>query len=210
MRKYKTGMGIILAVVLLLAVAGATIAFTQDPEPEVASAEQATVDRPPRNRIARKLRQIRIERRLHQLMTQALADELEISVEELRAARQASWISAVEQIQAEDLISDDRAELMLARVAMAGYVQPDQLVAGILGITVDELADAREEGKTIREVAAELGLDWPTLRDNIRSVHEETIQQAVEDGIITAEQAALLLNSLPANMDRRPPHRPFR
>ncbi len=210
MRKYKKRMVIVLAVVLLLVVAGATVAFTQDPEPGVQSAEQAPGDRPVRNPIARKLRQVRIERRLHQLVTQALADELEISVDELRVARQASWIMAIEQIQAEGLISDDRAELMLARITIAGYLQPDEVVAGILGITVEELAEARAEGKTIREIAIEQNLDWPTIRDNIHAAREETIQQALEDGIITAEQAQLLLNSPPPNLDRRPPHRPFR
>ncbi len=209
MRKYKKGIIIVLAVVLLLIVAGATVAFTQDPEHGSPSGEQAPEDRPARNRIARKLRQVRIERRLHQLMTQALADELEISVEELRVARQASWIVAIEQIRAEGLISNDRAELMLARITLAGYIQPDEVVAAILGITVEELAEARAEGKTIREVAAEQNLDWLTIRDNIHAAREETIQQALEDGIITAEQAELLLSSPPPAMVRRLPHRPF-
>lgn len=200
MRKYKKGIVITSVIVLLIVVAGATVAFTLDPEPGAPAAEQATADRPPRIRTARKLHQLRIERRLHQLKIQALADELEISVEELRDARQRSWISAIEQIQAEGLISDDRAELMLARVAMSSYIQPDEVLAGILGLTVDELADARAQGKTIRELAVERGLNWPTIRDKIHSVREETIQQAVEEGVISAEQAELLLNSPPLKM----------
>jgi hypothetical protein len=195
MRLYKKGLVIISAVVLLFVVAGATVAFTQDQDPQRLAEDQGTVDQPPWNRVVRRIRQLRTEHRLRQLMTDALAAELELSVEELTAARQAAWAKAIEQARDEGLISKQRADLMLARTALAGYVQMDQLAAGILGISVDELVAAHQEGKTLRQLATELGLDWPTVRDNFQSVREDTIRQAVVESVITEEQAELLLNN---------------
>ncbi|MGD2049449.1 MAG: hypothetical protein PVH03_08140, partial [Chloroflexota bacterium] len=50
-------------------------------------------------------------------------------------------------------------------------------------------------GQAIRELAAELGLDLATIRQNLQMAREEVIQQAVADGIITQEQAELLADN---------------
>ena len=128
-------------------------------------------------------------------MDTALADELNITVDELVTARQAARLTAIQQAADEGLISEERAELMLARAAMQGTIDHDEVIAQVLGISVAELAAAREEGKNIRQLAAELGLDGPTIRENMKAVREATILQAEADGVITEEQAELLLNA---------------
>ncbi len=136
-------------------------------------------------------------------MDEALADELNITVEELVSARQAARVTAIQQAEEEGLISADRAQLMLARAAMHEYIQRDQFIADVLEISLEELEAALEEGKNLRQLAIELGLDWQTIRENIRMTWEENIRQAEADGVITQEQAELLLNNLPRS---RPPH----
>ena len=79
-----------------------------------------------------------------------------------------------------------------------------EVIAQVLGISVDELAAAREEGKNIRQLAAELGLDGPTIRENMKAVREATILQAAADGVITEEQAELLLNAPAPRLRPRP------
>jgi hypothetical protein len=133
-----------------------------------------------------------------ELMDGALAEALGISVEELQAAREEALPAAVERAVDEELISEERAELMLARAALAKAIDPEDALAQVLGITAEELQAAHDEGKTLREIARdlaeELDLDLATLRENMMAAREESIQQAVEDGAITPEQAELLLN----------------
>ena len=101
-----------------------------------------------------------------------LAEALDISVEELEAAHEAAFEAGIEQAVEEGIITQEQADQMLVwgggRGQMrgpAGGIDKEALLVDALGITTDELQAAREEA------------------------HEAAIAQAVDEGIITQEQA---------------------
>jgi len=117
-----------------------------------------------------------------------LADALGITVEELQAAQEQADLAAVQQAVDEGLIDQDQADLMVAGYKLRNYVDREALMAKALGISVEELQAARDEGKPMAVIIYEQGLDPVTLRTNMQTAFEETIQQAVDDGVVTQEQ----------------------
>ncbi len=118
-----------------------------------------------------------------------LADALGITVEELEAAREAANEAAIAEAVAQGLITQEQADAMQARKALMSYLDRKVLLAGALGITVEELEAAHEEGKTLTDLMIDAELDATTVRDNLREAHADALAQAVEDGVITQEQA---------------------
>jgi len=123
-----------------------------------------------------------------------LADALGITVEELQAAREKADQAALEQAIAKGYITEEQAGLMKAQNALRQYVDKDKLTAKVLGISVEELQAAREEGKTMETLISELGFDAAAVRENMQAAYQEAIQQAVSDGVITQEQADQILS----------------
>jgi len=76
---------------------------------------------------------------------------------------------------------------------MGGPLGNREWLAEQLGMTVDELQAELEAGKTITELAEEKGVDLDAAR--IEAM-KDRIQQAVEDGTITQEQADWMLQGL--------------
>jgi len=75
-----------------------------------------------------------------------------------------------------------------------------EAAAQVLGMTTDELTTALQSGKTLEQLATEAGVDVQDVKDAIQAVHatemRERIQQAVDDGKITQENADWLLEGL--------------
>ncbi|MEZ4729477.1 MAG: hypothetical protein R3E79_20290 [Caldilineaceae bacterium] len=80
------------------------------------------------------------------------------------------------------------------RELLETIVDRDALLADVLGITVDELDTARADGLSLAELMDQAGLDAETVRTELQSAVAEAVQQAVTDGVITQEQADVLLN----------------
>ncbi len=118
-----------------------------------------------------------------------LAGELGITVEELQAAHESARQAAIEQMIDEGILTEEQLELRAAAGALRDYLDRDALVAEALGISVASLEDARAEGKTLSDLLDEQGLDSATYRENLAAAHEAAIAQAVEDGVITQDQA---------------------
>lgn len=118
-----------------------------------------------------------------------LADALGITVEELEAAYDQAHTAAVQQALDEGLVTQEEADMMLARMQLKDYLDRDELTAKALGITTDELQAAYDEGKPLAVLIYELGLDRTTLRTNMQTAFDEALQQAVADGVITQAQA---------------------
>lgn len=123
-----------------------------------------------------------------------LADALGISVEELQAARAKADEAAMQLAIEKGYITEEQAELMQARKALMAYIDQEALTAQALGISVEELQTAREEGKSMPALIEELGLDETQVREAMQAAYEEAVQQAVADGVITQEQADLILS----------------
>ena len=75
-----------------------------------------------------------------------------------------------------------------------------EAAADALNMTTDELTAALESGKTLETIAEEAGVDFADVQSAIQAAHatemRERIQQAVDDGTITQENADWLLEGL--------------
>jgi hypothetical protein len=69
-----------------------------------------------------------------------------------------------------------------------GHVDPDT-VAGILGVTAEELRTAFEEGQTLAEIAEEQGIARAELVDQLVAAAEAELAAEVDEGDLTDEQA---------------------
>lgn len=67
-------------------------------------------------------------------------------------------------------------------------------IADALGISVAELEAELAAGKTVAQLAQELGVDFAVVRAAMDAVHAAALQQAVADGLITQEQADWMLS----------------
>jgi hypothetical protein len=122
-----------------------------------------------------------------------LAEALGISTDQLGAAREAAKDAAIEQALADGKITEEQVEMMEARQALQNYMQKDEMLAKALGITVDELDAAKEDGQRIPDLLDTLGIEPEEFQANMEALRQEILAQAVEDGVITQEQADQML-----------------
>jgi hypothetical protein len=75
-----------------------------------------------------------------------------------------------------------------------------EAAAQALGMTTDELTAALQGGKTLEQVAEEAGVDFADVQAALQATRatemRERIQQALDDGTITQENADWLLEGL--------------
>lgn len=71
--------------------------------------------------------------------------------------------------------------------ALKDYIH--EPLANALGISAEELTEHRESGETLADIAADLGFDLAEIRDIFSEVRSEALESAVEDGILTQEEA---------------------
>ncbi len=64
--------------------------------------------------------------------------------------------------------------------------------AAILGITPEELIALHREGKTLTDIAKELGVDTTKFEAQLVEVRNEAIDQAVTAGTLSSQQATLM------------------
>jgi len=69
-------------------------------------------------------------------------------------------------------------------------------VCQLLGITQDELHALRLEGKSLAEIAADRGVSEDALVEAIMAVKRAAVQEQVEAGTLTQEQAELKLQNM--------------
>ena len=124
-----------------------------------------------------------------------LAETLEISVEELQAARERVQAAAIEQALADGKITEEQVAMMEAHQAIQNYMNKDEMIAKALSITVDELDAAKQDGQRLPDLMEELGIEPEDFEANMQALREEILQQAVGDGVITQEQADQMLEN---------------
>jgi hypothetical protein len=69
----------------------------------------------------------------------------------------------------------------------------DQAAADLLGLTQEQISEQRLAGKSLVEIASEQGVSEETLIDAIMAEKLEMVQNRVEAGTLTQEQADLML-----------------
>ena len=149
-----------------------------------------------------------------------LADALDITVDELTAAREAASQAAIQQAVDEGLITQEQADVLLSRDRFGGRGFPggrlgfgranidhQALLAEALDISVEALQDAQKDAADARleqavadgnitQEQADLIKAEQSLRDYLAAtgVFENAVGQAVEDGVLTQEQADAILS----------------
>jgi hypothetical protein len=121
-----------------------------------------------------------------------LAEALGISVSELESAQQAAHAAAIGDAVASGDLTQEQADLLLARHALRAIVDQQALAAEALGITVPQLQAYQEDGLRMAEILAELGLSADEFQAARQAAYEAALAQAVADGVITQEQAEAL------------------
>ena len=98
-------------------------------------------------------------------------------------------------------ISQERADEILQRIAereaLQGVIDRDaiqQVMADELGITVDELMQAKEDGVSLEELAEANGTTVEAVKAAAQAEKEAQVQAALDNGDITEEQAERLLD----------------
>jgi len=185
----------IAALVAVIGVAALGVAvYAQEPEPDT-----------PFGRLADYFEQVR----------DLIASKLGVARADLDAAEKEAHQEVIGQAVEDGVITQDQADRMLSRLEegfgfgrmghpggrgggwMGGFKGcppgDQEWLAEQLGMTVDELQAELEAGKTIAELAEEKGVDLDAAR--IEAM-KERIQQAVEDGKMTQEQADWMLQGL--------------
>lgn len=121
-----------------------------------------------------------------------LADALGISVDELDAARETAKDAAIAQALADGLITQAQVDLMQVRAAIKDAIDMQAIMADVLGVSVEELQAAKQDRAGMAQLLEDSGLSATELMTAIQTAHADALQQAVEDGVITQEQADLL------------------
>ena len=138
-----------------------------------------------------------------------LVEAAGMTMEEFKAEMETIKADALQAAVAEGLITEEQAEALANREGkrgrrgggrgnglgnIIGAEEAMAIVADALDISVEELQEAREAGTRLPELIEELGLDEEAVKAEIQAAKEAAIQQAVEDGTITQEEADELLN----------------
>ena len=151
-----------------------------------------------------------------------IAEELGVDLETVGEVMQAAFEDAVNQAVADGTITAEQAERMIERGFRGkrggrgghgghGPVNKEAMetaVSEALGITVEELQAYHDEGLKLPEIVEELGLNMEDVQASLQASRETAVNQAVEDGTITQEQADQILSGEGRRGHGRGPGRP--
>lgn len=123
-----------------------------------------------------------------------LANALGLTVEELQAARDEAHAAALAEMVEAGYLTQEEADLIQAVETFQRSIDRDALMAEALGISVDELQAAREDGTTLPELMDELDLTMEEVTASKQAAYEAAVEQAVTGGTLTQEQADQILS----------------
>lgn len=141
-----------------------------------------------------------------------LAAEKGVDMADVQVAMEAARAEAIAQAVTDGTITQAQADEMLSHAwqpngpmghggpgggLLEGVIDPaamHETLANVLGVTVEELQAAREQGKTLEELAAEKGVDMADVQAAMDAARTDAVNQAVADGIITQAQADQILS----------------
>lgn len=124
---------------------------------------------------------------------EALAEALGISVEELQAAREKIMADRLAQPLEDGTLTQEQADNIQAMQAVKEVIDREAILAEVLGMTVEELEVAREDGSLYDILANITPAD---LQEQTQAAMETAVNQAVADGAITQAQADLIIEQI--------------
>ncbi len=92
---------------------------------------------------------------------------------------------------------DATAEQLGANMAQHNAVDT---VADLIGLSPEEIMELRQDGMSLAEIAAAQGVDEQTLTDALVAAATDRVQQKVDEGVITQEQADEILAQITDRM----------
>lgn len=122
-----------------------------------------------------------------------LAEALGITLEQLQAARHTAMAAYLADAVTAGDITQEQADLALAKYALRDVIDQKALLAEALGLTVDELEAALADGQSLSDLMTAAGMDADTLQTNVQAAYEAAVARAVADGVITQAQADAVL-----------------
>lgn len=124
-------------------------------------------------------------------MIERLAEKLDIPIDKVLEALESVRADLLGEAIEDGRVTQEQADRMQSQRALKGYmdIDPEQIMADVLGKTVEELQAAREDG-TLRELLKDLDRD--AMREAMEAARDSAIEAALEAGAITADQAELL------------------
>ncbi len=138
-----------------------------------------------------------------------LAQALGIDEATLAQAQQQATLDWIRYLEQQGQLPADKAALWRARVLAQPYLDPAKLVAQALGLTPEALQQACTDGKTLADLLEQQGLTRQAFARALKQAAEEALQQAVDDGVLTQEQAEALKAAARQRLkSRRPDTRP--
>ena len=130
-----------------------------------------------------------------------LAEQLGVTVDELDAAQEAVQEAMLAQLVEDGVITQEELDQMLEMKALRElgreiFSRDDAqaVIAETLGLTVEDLAAAHDEGTRLSDLADEQGVDMETVITAVSNARTAAIETAVADGTITQDQADILLS----------------
>jgi|GEM_PF-778750 len=148
----------------------------------------------------------------HAERLQSLADEFGMTVEELQAARDAGQslleIAEAQGVDLDALRAERQAERQAEREARqaereAARAESQANLAGLLGVSVDELQASREAGDSVADIANAQGVDVSTVISSLVADAEARIQERAAERDIDADRLAEKLDSLEERITAR-------
>lgn len=75
-------------------------------------------------------------------------------------------------------------------------------VADILGISINDLAAARQTGKSLNDIASEKGMSQEQLVDSVLAKRQQSLAQALQDQKITQDQYNKCVQQMKENIEK--------
>ena len=141
-----------------------------------------------------------------------IADAQGVTMEDVQAAMQAAWETAVNDALAAGTITQEQADMLIARGGRFAMGPMDghgdkglmetifnrdavqAVIADTLGMTVEELEAAHADGQRLPEIADAQGVTMEAIQTAVEAARTAAIEDALAAGTITQEQADSLLS----------------
>ncbi len=121
-----------------------------------------------------------------------LADALNVSVEALQEAQQQAHEAALAEMVDAGYLTEAQVSLMAAQQALKEAIDREELLAEVLGVSQAELEEARANRESMAVLIEDSGLSFAELAEGMQAAYEAAVDEAVENGVITAEEAEAL------------------
>ena len=146
----------------------------------------------------------------------AVAEKLGVTTAELQTAYEEAALEQLDAAVAAGRLTEEEADAIRERIEAGGFLGPHfgfgfghhieggpalEGAADYLGLTEAELHERIRDGQTLAEIAEAEGKSVAGLEQALLAAGKERLDQAVEDGRITAAQRDELLERLEAKID---------